>query len=488
VHNKIHPHIKKITVIAIIVGLFLYFFSTEIFAGQGKIYSLTIDGGISPANADYFIRGLDTAVEDDADLLLLNLNTPGGLDKSMRLMIQVILSSPIPVVIYIAPKGARGASAGTYLMYASHIAAMAPATNLGSATPVSIGMISPMEPKKDRSKSNDPDNAESDETIYPEDQASDGNTENVMQRKVINDAEAYIRSLAQLRGRNEDWAVLAVSEAANLSASEALEKNVIDLIAYNQHELIEALHHRQVTLGDKTITLELVEPEIVELSPDWRTDILIVITDPSLAYLLLLAGIYGLMFEFLNPGSLLPGTIGTICLIIALYALNMLPINMAGLILLLFGITLMIGEALAPSFGVLGFGGIISFTFGSFMLMDTNLPGFQIAPALIISTALVSVFVVIFVLSLLLKARGRPLVSGDQQLLNQLAISVEDFDGHGRVIIGGEIWQVDCAEAVKKEQSVRIKAINGLTLVVVPETSNSVVLEPDQELKAVSPK
>lgn len=461
--NKIHPHIKKLTIIAIIIGILMYFFSTDVFSQQGKIVSVTIDGAISPANADYFIRGLDKAVENDADLLLLNLNTPGGLDKSMRLMIQAILSSPIPVVIYISPKGARGASAGTYLMYASHIAAMAPATNLGSATPVSIGMINPPEPEKDKTKNTDPDDSAQDGL------AADNNNENVMQRKILNDAEAYIRSLAQLRGRNEEWAAQAVHKAANLSANEALEHKVIDLVAYNQHELIKALNQRQVKLGDKTIVLQLVEPEIIEFNPDWRTEILIVVTDPSLAYLLLLAGIYGLMFEFLNPGSLLPGTIGAICLIVALYALNMLPINMAGLILLLIGITLMIGEAFAPSFGVLGIGGIISFTIGSFMLMDTSLPGFQIAPSLIISTALISAFIVVFVFSLLLKARARPVVTGAQQLLGQLAIAVEDFDGHGRVIIGGEIWQADCEQVVKKEQTVRVKAIDGLTLKVKME-------------------
>lgn len=461
--HRIHPHIKKITIIAILVGIFLYLFSTDVFAQQGKIYSLTIDGAISPANADYFIRGLDEAVENKADLLLLNLNTPGGLDKSMRLMIRAILSSPIPVAIYISPKGARGASAGTYLIYASHIAAMAPATNLGSATPISIGIMKPPEPEKDKAKDTDSDEPESDGL------ASDSKTENVLQRKMINDAQAYIRSLAQLRGRNQEWAVLAVTQADNLSANEALEKKVIDLIAYNQHELIKELHHRQVTLGDKTITLQLVDPEIIEFTPDWRTEILIVITDPSLAYLLLLAGIYGLMFEFLNPGSLLPGTIGAICLVVALYALNMLPINMAGLILLLIGITLMIGEVFAPSFGVLGFGGIISFTIGSFMLMDTNLPGFQIAPALIISTALISLFLVVFVLTLLLKARARPLVSGDQQLLNQLAIAVESFECHGRVMVRGEIWQAECEQSVTKEQAVRIDAIDGLTLKVSTE-------------------
>jgi len=472
--HKIHPHIKKITVIAIIVGVFLYFFSTDIFSSnnnsdtknavrQGKIFSLTVNGAISPANADYFIRGLDKAVENHAVLLLLNLNTPGGLDKSMRLMIQAILCSPIPVVIYISPKGARGASAGTYLMYASHIAAMAPATNLGSATPISIGMIKPPEPEKDKVKTD----SDSDDLV------KGNSTGNVLERKMINDAQAYIRSLAQLRGRNEEWAVQAVSEAANISSDEALEKKVIDLVAYNQDELIKALHQRQIKLGDKTITLQLVDPEIIEFTPDWRTKILIVITDPSLAYLLLLAGIYGLMFEFLNPGGLLPGTIGAICLIVALYALNMLPIDMAGLILLLIGITLMIGEAFVPSFGVLGFGGIISFTIGSFMLMDTSLPGYQIAPSLIISTALVSAFITLFVLSMLLKVRGRPIVSGEEELLDQPAIAVNDFEGHGRVMIRGEIWQAVCELSVKKEQRVRVKAIDGLILTVEPIISES---------------
>jgi len=470
-------HIKILTIVAIIIGILLYFFSPSLIAQQakevqqGKIYITTIDSAISPANADYFIRGLDEAVNNNADLLLLNLNTPGGLDKSMRAMIQAILSSPIPVVIYISPKGARGASAGTYLMYASHIAAMAPATNLGSATPISIGMG---EPADSDAFEDDKSKKDADESNNEIDNLS--KTVNKMQRKVTNDAQAYIRSLAQLRGRNEEWAQKAVSQAANLSANEALEKNVIDLIAYNQNDLIKELHQWEVTMGDKTIRLQLVDPEIIELTPDWRTEILIVITDPSLAYLLLLAGIYGLMFEFLNPGSLLPGTIGSICLVVALYALNMLPINMAGLILLLIGITLMVAEAFVPSFGVLGFGGIIAFTIGSFMLMDTSLPGYQIAPALIISTALASAFSVIFVLSMLLKARRRPLVSGEQELIDELAIAVEDFSGHGRVRIRGEIWQADCEQDVdvKQEQKLRVKAIDGLTLKVVPVTPQNI--------------
>jgi len=458
-----NSQIKILTVVALISGALLYLFSPNINAQQGKIYSLTIDGAISPANSDYFIRGLDKAIADDASVLLLNLNTPGGLDMSMRSMIQAILSSPIPVVIYISPKGARAASAGTYLIYASHIAAMAPATNLGSATPISLGNMKPVETDEDNEKNSD-----------AEEPVGLTKTVDVLQRKMINDAQAYIRSLAQLRGRNEEWAVKAVSQSANLSANEALEKKVIEIIAYDRNELIKALHQRDVSLGNKTVTLQLIDPEIIELKPDWRTEILIVITDPSLAYLLLLAGIYGLMFEFLNPGSLLPGTIGAICLVVALYALNMLPINMAGLILLLIGITLMIAEAFVPSFGVLGFGGITAFTIGSFMLMDTSLPGYQIAPALIISTTLVSAVSIIFVLSMLLKARRRPLVTGKEEMMEIAATAVEDFDGDGRVLIRGEIWRARCEQAVTKDQKLRVKAIDGLTLKVVPVISQDI--------------
>ena len=472
-------HIKILTIIAIVIGVLLYLFSPNLLANpgpenhQGKIYVTAIDGAISPANADYFIRGLDTAINNNADLLLLNLNTPGGLDKSMREMIQAILSSPIPVVIYISPKGARGASAGTYLIYASHIAAMAPATNLGSATPVAIGMSEPVDPNSFDKNNKEKTLAENDDGLESENSTDFSKTLDTMQTKMINDAQAYIRSLAQLRGRNEEWAVKAVSHAANLSANEALEKNVINLIAYNQEKLIKALDQWEVPMGDKTVTLKLRNPEVIELKPDWKTEILIVITDPSLAYLLLLAGIYGLMFEFLNPGSLLPGTIGSICLVVALYALNMLPINMAGLILLLIGVILMVAEAFMPSFGVLGVGGIIAFTIGSFMLMDTELPGYQIAPALIISMALVSAFSVIFVLSMLLKARSRPLVSGEQELVNEIAIAVEDFSKQGRVLIRGEIWQAKCDQDVKKDQKLHVKQIDGLTLEVIPAENTS---------------
>jgi membrane-bound serine protease (ClpP class) len=447
-------HMGKIVTIAIVIGALLLLFSPLVSGANGKIYSLTIDGAISPATADYFIRGLDKAIDDDADLLILNLNTPGGLDKSMRDMIQAILDSPIPVVSYVSPKGSRAASAGTYLVYASHIAAMAPATNLGSATPVSIGFKNPVKPQN---KSGD-----------EEDQQEQPPLE-TMERKIVNDAKAYIRSLAQLRGRNEAWAEEAVNVAANLSAEEALTKKVIDIIAYNEAKLIEQLHNRTLAINEKSMTLVLEDPEVIYLQTDWRTDLLMIITDPSIAYLLLLAGIYGLMFEFLHPGSLLPGTIGAICLLMAMYAFNLLPINLAGLALLILGLLLMVAEAFAPSFGILGIGGIAAFIIGSFMLMDGQTPGYQIAPSLIISAAIVSGVIGIVVVSMVLKVQRRPIVSGVHELLNNHATALEDFDGAGRVMIRGEVWQADSVEPISKSQRVKVVAVDGLRLKVSKE-------------------
>lgn len=447
----------KKSIIIIIIAL-TGLLSSALLAMNNKVYSLTIDGAISPANADYFIRGLNDAVENGASLLILNLNTPGGLDKSMRIIVQSILTSPVPVAVYISPKGARGASAGTYLMYASHIAAMAPATNLGSATPVTIDIMSPSLSKKKKEDQENPTHFEN----APQ-------AGSIMQQKMLNDARAYILSLAQLRKRNEKWAVESVTRAANLSANEALEKNVINFIADDQQALIQLLHQYEVDFGNHKITLQLDEPEIIEYQPDWRTELLIVITDPSIAYLLLLAGIYGLIFEFLNPGSLLPGTVGAVCLVMALYAFNLLPINLAGLALLLIGAALMISEAFVPSFGVLGLGGVTAFVLGSFMLMDSSLPGYQIAPALIISVSVFSALISIVVLSMILKSRRRPLVSGSHQLINHQAVAMEDFHGSGRVRIRGEIWQADCDQKIHQSQKVRVEAVHGLRLKVIAE-------------------
>ncbi|NMH65828.1 nodulation protein NfeD [Shewanella sp. SHSM-M6] len=452
-------HIKKLFWIALFIGIGFLLYSSYVGAAQNKVYLLTIDGAISPAHADYFSRGLDKAIEDGSQAVILKLNTPGGLDKSMREMIQKILDSPIPIIIYVSPKGARAASAGTYLIYASHVAAMAPATNLGSATPVSIG-IAPPTPADEKDK--DKDKAAQAETP-PTD---------VMQKKQVNDAKAYIRSLAQLRGRNEQWAVAAVSEADNISAQEALDKGVIELISYDTAQLLAQLDGREVNLGQRTVRLDLKQPEVIAYDTDWRTRILVIITDPSIAYLLLLAGIYGLVFEFLNPGTLLPGTLGSICLLLAMYAFNMLPISFAGLALLLLGLALMVAEAFAPSFGVLGIGGICAFALGSFMLMDSSLPGYQIAPALIISMTVFSAVVALFMISMIIRGRSRPVVSGDQELLQHEAEVIADFKGSGRVMIRGEVWLAFSEEPLQRGQKVKVIGIDGLTLMVTRENDS----------------
>lgn len=323
-----------------------------------KAYLLEINGAIGPATSDYFTRGLAKAEKAQAELVVLRMDTPGGLDTSMRAINKAILSSSIPVVTYVAPDGARAASAGTYILYASHIAAMAPATNLGAATPVRIGGI-PGTGDKDGKK----------------DKGKDSN-QDAMGRKAVNDAKAYIRGLAQKRGRNVAWAEKAVEKAESLSAKEALKLNVINLIATDIPDLMAQLNEYKVEVLNKEVILKTEGIEILALKPDWRNRLLNTVSNPNIAYILLLIGIYGLIFEFANPGFVVPGVVGAICLLLGLYALHVLPVSFAGAALLLLGIALMVAEAFVPSFGALGIGGVVAFVFGSLMLIDTEgIPG-----------------------------------------------------------------------------------------------------------------
>jgi len=329
---------------------------------------LEITGAIGPAVQDFIHRGLGRAVKQGDQVVILRIDTPGGLSKSMRGIIKDILSSPIPVIAYVAPSGARAASAGTYILYASHIAAMAPGTNLGAATPVSI--VSPgtgKDKKKAKAKS-------------------------ASMLKAINDAKAYIRSLAQLRGRNVKWAEKAVSEAASLSAQEALKINVINFVAKNIPDLLRQANGKTVIVQGNQKELKTVGLSVKQIMPDWRTKFLAVITDPSVAYILLMIGFYGLFFEFANPGFVVPGVVGAICLLLALYAFQLLPINYAGLGLILLGMAFIVAEAFMPSFGALGIGGVISFVIGSIMLLKTDVTGYRLPWGLIIGVTLVTGF------------------------------------------------------------------------------------------------
>lgn len=422
---------------------------------------LIIDGPIGPATADYVSRSLDKGVDEQgASLIILQMDTPGGLDASMRDIIRKILTSPVPVVGYVAPNGARAASAGTYIMYASHVAAMAPATNLGAATPVQLGGGGPKIPGPGAKR---PDGDAQNGEAEPE---TPSMGDDAMAQKVLNDAVAYIRGLAKLRGRNADWAEEAVRRAASLDAREALRKNVIDVIAADLNSLLEKIDGMTVQVRGADETLSTKGLSIVTLEPDWRSELLAVITDPNIAYILMLIGIYGLLFEFINPGSFVPGVIGGISLLLALFALQVLPINYAGLGLILLGIALMTGEAFVPSFGMLGIGGVIAFVFGSIMLIDTEAPGFGISVGLIGAVALFSALLFATVMGLILRARRRPVVSGREEMIGARAIALEGFEHQGRVRAHGEMWTAVSDTPVAKGQALRIVGMDGLHLKV----------------------
>lgn len=405
------------------------------------IWVLDLQGVIGPASSDLLIRSVEKAQDAKASLFLLRLDTPGGLDLAMREMIKAILASSIPVAVYVAPSGARAASAGTYILYSAHIAAMAPATNLGAATPVQIGgpaSSSPDENKQD----------------------------NALKKKQINDAVAYIIGLAKLRGRNAEWAEQAVREGKSLSAQEALAKNVIDLIATDTPDLIRQLEGKTISINDQKITLSLEPARFHQVKPDWRHQALTIITNPNVAYILLMIGVYGLILEFYSPGMGGPGIIGAICLLLGLYALHLLPISYAGLMLIFLGIALMAAEAFAPGFGVMGIGGIIAFLTGSIMLMDTELPAFQIALPVIAAITVSSALILSFMMHIVLKSQKHKVVSGQEGMIGSTATALEDFNQEGFVRVQGEVWHARSQAPVHKGDKLVIRAIEGLVLYV----------------------
>lgn len=426
---------------------------------------LQVDGAIGPASADYLRRGLALAHKQHAQLVVLQIDTPGGLDGAMRMMIKDILSSPVPVASFVAPGGARAASAGTYILYASHIAAMTPASTLGAATPVAIGMPGGPQP-------NNPAPAPASPPASGASAPAAHEAGDALAAKRISDAAAYMRSLAQLRGRNAEWGEKAVREAVSLAGPEALQLKVVDVVATDLPDLLNKLDGRELRMGATVQRLHTRDAPVVDFEEDWRSHMLSVITNPSLALLLMMIGVYGLVFEFSNPGMVAPGVVGAICLLLALFALQMLPVNYAGLALILLGITFLVAEAFLPSFGVLGLGGVVAFTFGCVMLIDSDSPGWGIPLPLIGGLALLTAAFILLVAGMAAKARRRPVVTGVQTLVGAGGELVEFSGGRGWALVQGEHWKVHGPSQLRVGDRVRVSSLHDGVLEVVPSPLN----------------
>jgi membrane-bound serine protease (ClpP class) len=442
VHGRSSRRIFPVpALLPLLLTLFWSAFST---AATTKVVELEIDGAIGVATADYLSSGIEHAEDIGAELIVITMDTPGGLMKPMREIVQGILASTVPVAAYVTPAGARADSAGTYILLACHIAAMTPTTHLGAATPVPLI------------------------NSAPEDDNDDEKTGSATDRKVMNDAVSYIRSLADRYGRNADWAETAVTKAATLTAAEALEQNVIDFVAADRDELLTLVNGHEIEVAGESRTLSTSDTEIDVFQPNWRIRLLAVISNPEIVLLLGLIGLYGLMYEGWNPGAIVPGVVGAICLLLAAYALQVLPVNYAGLALIIVGVALMVAEAYAPSFGALGMGGIAAFVFGAIIMFDSGIPGFGISYAFVVGLGLVFAVLLIWLLGFLLKLHRRGAVTGMESIVGGTATAMEDFADAGNVWLEGEAWHARSRAPVNKDEQLIVTRLDGLTLEVEP--------------------
>jgi membrane-bound serine protease (ClpP class) len=463
-------------------------------AAAGTVVTLDVDGPIGVATSDYLLSGLEHAAETDAELVILRLDTPGGLVTSTRDIVKAILASPVPVATFVAPAGARADSAGTYILLASHVAAMAPTTHIGAATPVSITGedLSPRDlegrrDEDDAAPAGDGAGSTGDTADEASEDAADGTAaergdrENdeaqgkrtrqggtAMDNKVMNDAVAYIRALAERYGRNADWAEAAVRDAATLTARQALEQNVIDFLAADEAELLQQIDGHEVLLATGTVALDTGETALVAFEADWRIKLLSVISNPEIVLILGMIGLYGLMYEGWNPGAIVPGVVGVICLLLAAYALQVIPVNYAGLALIVIGLALMTAEAFAPSFGALGLGGVAAFVFGAIIMFDSEIPGFGISVAFVVALGILAALAIVGMVSYVVKLRKRGAVSGRGSIVGGTGIAMEDFAGNGRVWLEGEAWAAYSEVPLTKDQDVVVTGMEGLTLYVRP--------------------
>ncbi len=418
-----------------------------------------VDGAIGVGTSHQIERALEAAREKNSELLVLRLDTPGGLVSSTREIIKSILSSPVPVAVYVAPSGARAASAGTYIAYSAHISAMAPGTHLGAATPIPLsvpGLPGAPTPQKPQDGDKETSGKKEGET------ASD--------RKVLNDAVAFITSLAELRGRNKEWAEKAVRDAATLTSSAALSEKVVDYLAADVDDLLRQVHGRTIKTPAGERLLATSGKPVVQLEPDWRTRFITAVTDPNVAFILLVIGIYGIIFEFWTPGLAGPGVIGAIALLVALAALSTLPVSYAGLGLILLGIALMLAEAFAPGFGILGIGGSVAFIAGALFLFDPAGADieFGVGWPVAIGAAVTTGVLLAGVLGLAIKARYRSVITGTEDLIGAKGTVKQWNEGMGRIRVHGELWGARGDGELKPGDKIRVVGLDGLTLEVEP--------------------
>ena len=461
--HELHRRLRWLAIVLLLVSPASSRSSEAAAAGDRFATLIELRGPIGPAMSRYVEQALLDARAEQSPVVILQMDTPGGLDTSMRDIISAILASPVPVVGYVAPGGARAASAGTYILYASHVAAMAPATNLGAATPISIGgepSAAPAAPTAPAAGPGGDKQPKGPQEIAP---GTAG------ERKAVNDAVAYIRSLAQLRSRNAVWAESAVRGAASLSASDALEEHVIDIVAKDVPDLLRQLQGRKVKAADREVVLDTQELAVKSIAPDWRTRVLLVLTHPTIAYGLLLIGIYGLLLEGYNPGAVLPGVVGALSLLLGLYGLQLLAVNYAGLALMALGIGLIVTEFFMPAFGSLGVGGLAAFVIGSIILFDRHAAGPTVALPLIVGIAVAGGLVILAIAWLALRARRRPLSVGVETMIGARVEAVNDCQDRCIVRYGGELWNARTSSPLHAGQQARIVKVAQMTLWVEPQ-------------------
>lgn len=423
---------KKTAGIVCIVGIFVLLFLTSPLSAFGKdVYEVRLQGAVGPPMADFIDDCIKKATDSRAEALLILLDTPGGLDTSMRQIVKSIMDASIPVVVFVYPSGARAASAGAIILLASHVAAMAPGTNVGAAHPVNIGK---------------------------------GETDKVMMKKVVQDAEAYARSLAKKKGRNVDWAAKAVRESSSITAYEAKDLGVIDFVAENPNDLLNKIDGKTVEVSGGKVQLATkgAKPKVLDMPFKYR--FLSHITDPNVAYILMMLGLYGILFEIYSPGAIFPGVVGGICLILAFYAFSTIPISYAGLFLILLGIIFFVLELKITSYGALTLAGIASIVIGSVMLIDLPSSWLSLSWTSILIVAILSMIFFLGVLSYAVKAQLSKVQTGKEGLIGETAVARSDVDGSGKVFLHGELWNATSDDHISAGEQVKVIEVQGMTL------------------------